>query len=795
MAEVIPQPTPSGENSYKYTWARYVARRTLDNDLAQLKARVDAATNTAQGNPLIPQLLFDEATPLRDVVKAAQDVTGSGVVALEPGKFKVAIVGAGVAGLFSAMLFEWLNEKIPALEIKYDLIEAAGEERLGGRLYTHYFSELSDEDKKKGWVNHDYYDVGAMRYPENDIMRRTFQLFKMLGMQKFDEQRQEAGDKEKVGDLIPYYMKDGEKKSDHGVCPSYFNNIRQVGKIFDSENPPVDPYNLNSGLPEGSKIPEALLSQDPGTLVGNALKPLMDLIQGALDERRQEKQKNREVKDAGFWEFMDAADHMSTRQYLALNYVPKKWERFLQEYHQKHQHDKDYVKWEPPSYNYNTIEWLETATYGTGWYDQALSETVLEELDFHTKEKEKWWCISGGTQTVPRTMASKISEKVQFNSQVVAINANVQDHMKTPKEYVPLTLTIDKSYPNDPQADHQRRKEDYLAVFNSTTLAAMQRMDLQNAGLLWGTKQAIRSLGYGASCKVAIKFKTPWWQLEPYNINKGSVSRTDLPLRVCVYPSYNIEALEGPERWEHSKHQPSVLLCSYTWGQDAQRIGSLISRDHPEDGQGSEKDKQLKSLLLRNLALLHATGEGDSTYENLLARLEHEYVDHHAWDWYRDENMSGAFAYFGPSQYSNMWQEIIKPNAFGQLYLVGEASSAHHAWIVGALESVVRATYFLFEGLQSGNKECDAYKQAMELLQFGQYEGQEQEKIEKDLPFFPLPAEMPRRQEGTGPKSDLTDLPEEAGANKPLTFAAAVAALSLVESFFELVVPTMEQNA
>lgn len=86
-------------------------------------------------------------------------------------------------------------------------------------------------------------------------------------------------------------------------------------------------------------------------------------------------------------------------------------------------------------------------------------------------------------------------------------------------------------------------------------------MDLQNAGLSWGTKQAIRSLNYGASCKVAIKFKTPWWQVAPFSINKGGLSKTDLPLRVCVYPSYNIKSDLNPE-W--NQHKPSVLLCSYT---------------------------------------------------------------------------------------------------------------------------------------------------------------------------------------------------------------------------------------
>ena len=88
---------------------------------------------------------------------------------MERGKLDIGIVGAGVAGLFSAMVFDWLNEHPELkgkLKINYDILEAAGEERLGGRLYTHKFSE-GDPAK-----THDYYDVGAMRFPNNDIMKR-----------------------------------------------------------------------------------------------------------------------------------------------------------------------------------------------------------------------------------------------------------------------------------------------------------------------------------------------------------------------------------------------------------------------------------------------------------------------------------------------------------------------------------------------------------------------------------------------------------------------------------------------
>lgn len=89
---------------------------------------------------------------------------------------KVCIVGAGVAGLFTAMILDWLKEKckteekLSDLNISYDMFEANSEERLGERLYTYKFP--STKDDKSGDHDHLYYDVGAMRFPEIPIMKR-----------------------------------------------------------------------------------------------------------------------------------------------------------------------------------------------------------------------------------------------------------------------------------------------------------------------------------------------------------------------------------------------------------------------------------------------------------------------------------------------------------------------------------------------------------------------------------------------------------------------------------------------
>ncbi|UZP40376.1 hypothetical protein NXS19_008192 [Fusarium pseudograminearum] len=150
-----------------------------------------------------------------------------------------------------------------------------------------------------------------------------------------------------------------------------------------------------------------------------------------------------------------------------------------------------------------------------------------------------------------------------------------------------------------------------------------------------------------------------------------------------------------------------------------------------------------------------------------------------------------------------MWQEIIKPNAFGQFYLVGKAASSHHAWIVGALESVIRAVYVMFQGLQNCSPSFEPYNIVLELLK--QAPTDEDEKYEFEdigeplkrggamptgLPFHPLPEEMPTTQLRTKKGAPWTDNPTEEANDRlvDMTYGAALAVLSLIESFFELAV-------
>ena len=68
---------------------------------------------------------------------------------------KVCIIGAGIAGLYLAMLLD--QAKIP-----YEILEASS--RIGGRVFTYEFPTNDPP------IQHNYYDVGAMRFPHLKTM-------------------------------------------------------------------------------------------------------------------------------------------------------------------------------------------------------------------------------------------------------------------------------------------------------------------------------------------------------------------------------------------------------------------------------------------------------------------------------------------------------------------------------------------------------------------------------------------------------------------------------------------------
>ncbi|KAJ5936122.1 hypothetical protein N7454_005420 [Penicillium verhagenii] len=501
----------------------------------------------------------------------------------------IGIIGAGITGLFLAG-------------------------RTGGRVLTKHFDEE---------IWNDYYDIGAMRYPDIPIMTRTFHLFETLGFSKPKEPEGNGATYDDGKDtLIKYHFK-GEN------CPSRFNDITHVSTKDDVD----DPFNFS--ISKKGNVPDSTVKEGADVILEDVFGPY--------------KQELKKDFVRGFEKLMKK-DHFTTRGYL------------------------------------REID-------ASGLFDQAFTESVIDSFDFdypidktpttddNPDNSVKWYCVKGGTSKVINKLQDTLHTKPSLKHRVTAIRYKTAPSNET---FTDRHMEVDITHEHDQNQPAEKKTLSFSTVFNTASLACTRRMDLRSAGCSRTQLDAMRSLHYDASTKVAIEFDRPWW-IQNCNITRGGSASSDLPIRTCVYPSYNLDATGK-----------AVLLCSYTWAQDAQRMGSLVDNVPAEGGcrfDGdripTQKDGLLKELLVHNLALLHQSPT--MGYEEIYAIIEGAYRNHDAFDWYGNPHTSGAFALFGPGQFRAYYPYLVEPAADGHLFLAGEACSAHHAWIVGSLDSALRA--------------------------------------------------------------------------------------------------------
>lgn len=64
-------------------------------------------------------------------------------------------------------------------------------------------------------------------------------------------------------------------------------------------------------------------------------------------------------------------------------------------------------------------------------------------------------------------------------------------------------------------------------------------------------------------------------------------------------------------------------------------------------------------------------------------------LDYHMFDWYQNLYTGGTFVHFAPGQFSTFFSDIVQPTGYGRFHFAGKVVSHHHAWVAGALDSVV----------------------------------------------------------------------------------------------------------
>jgi len=192
----------------------------------QLNSTLDKPAPSFQSGLELDTLAIDDFDDLLDTLDDPL-TTESAQTRGFPDLLHIGIVGRGMAGLYTEMI-------LIDLKLSYEVLEASG--RPGGRVRTHRFSNFPG----------DYYDVGAMRFPEIPIMRPTLQLFHKLGITK------DTTDKPAQGTLIPYHFK-GQNNT------LYDNNI-----LVPDGDPKGDPSKVS--VKNGGTVPNVYVSCADETL-------------------------------------------------------------------------------------------------------------------------------------------------------------------------------------------------------------------------------------------------------------------------------------------------------------------------------------------------------------------------------------------------------------------------------------------------------------------------------------------------------------------------------------------------
>jgi monoamine oxidase len=259
--------------------------------------------------------------------------------------------------------------------------------------------------------------------------------------------------------------------------------------------------------------------------------------------------------------------------------------------------------------------------------NSSFLELLREEVgDYYTN----LLYLDGGTDLLPRAFLPDVGHRVRFGAKMIALDQSPDD------------VTV-----------HYRTGAGRFAVTGDFAIVTVPFPVLRHVEVLSpfsrAKQRAIRQLHYDASAKVFLQFRRRFWEADDEIFGGGSV--TDLAVRNVYYPDHGRDTGRG------------VVLASYTWGEDAQRWGSLT----PED-------RLVQAL--EDVARIHPRAAED--YEVGASKM-----------WHDDEFAGGAFALFDPGQQTLLFDAICVPE--GRIHFAGEHASLAHAWIQGAIESGLRA--------------------------------------------------------------------------------------------------------
>lgn len=278
------------------------------------------------------------------------------------------------------------------------------------------------------------------------------------------------------------------------------------------------------------------------------------------------------------------------------------------------------------------------------WGQEALLDSAATE---HLREEmENVWNLTfdeivGGTDRFATAFAAKLQSKPRTGCEIIRLEQSVKH-----------AAAVFRNRTNN--GAEEREEGDFLIC----TLPCPVLGRIETPGFSGAKLRSIRQLVYDSSTKVLAVTKRRFWETDDGIYGGGTF--TDLPTATTYYPADNAQARDPAV-----SNKPSVFLASYSWGQQARRLGSL------------EPSVQ-REVVLTQLSKVHP----QLAEPGMVARTV-------GWSWDRHPWSGGAFAWFNPGQHSALHAHLLEPE--GRIHFAGEHASLAHTWMQGALESALRA--------------------------------------------------------------------------------------------------------
>ncbi|KAL5625741.1 hypothetical protein FOBRF1_000084 [Fusarium oxysporum] len=254
----------------------------------------------------------------------------------------------------------------------------------------------------------------------------------------------------------------------------------------------------------------------------------------------------------------------------------------------------------------------------------------------------KWVTIKGGLSRLPAAFEPHVKDRVQYNAKVNGLHYNKNNTLSV---FWKPTGSEPFSTPNN--------VENFDYILNSVPLNLMKFWKMPRYSSL--LKRAIDRTLYANACKVAVQFKTRFWEHLEKPIIGGCTRLTNPQLGQVCYPSWHINSTG-----------PGTMLASYLSDYEATAACAMSEEEH-------------LAYIKNSLIEVH----GDVVEENWTgtwARLCWEQEEHHA----------GAFTMqiFGQQ---HLYLPAFYQTEFNTVF-IGEAATFTHTWIFSALESAVRGS-------------------------------------------------------------------------------------------------------